>query len=113
MSLTRSCMAFKITRTSDIGIPWNTPLPPGDEEPTNLELVRTEDAAKTNGGSNSQSKQRKKKRALAPKKKAKATKALNEMDESTPEQTASGRTGESSGDELDMTGWSADYNLPK
>jgi putative transposase len=102
-----------VHRTSDIGIPWNTPFPPGDEEPTNLELVRTEDIAMTSGGQNGQSTQRKNKIALAPKKKAKATKVLSEIGESTPEQTTSRRTGESSEDELDMTGWSADYSLPK
>lgn len=104
-----------ISRTSDIGIPWTAEVPPGEEQSTNLKLVRTEDAAINDEGGHG--KQSKKKKTLARKKKAETVTALaltaNDIAGHAPSQIATSSTSESLAEELDMTGWSADFNLPK
>ncbi len=106
-----------VERTSDIGTPWSAFAPEGEEQAKDLHLVRSENATATVVDTNCQGKSCKKQRSSAKKR-------SNAQPLSPSEATDNATNHESQEDlhtcpselpeeDLDMTGWSGDYNLPK
>jgi putative transposase len=103
-----------VDRTSDIGTTWNSSAAAGEEQATNLKLVRPQNETTASNGSGSDKNLKKAKKSTDKKK------ADTELPSSPQEKSkntnavaphVSGPTSPVEG--LDMTGWSGDYSLPK
>ncbi len=100
-----------IERTSDVGTPWNASGDEGEQPATNLKLVKPAEATEP-AESNGRIKNRKAKKDSVNKKKSNTVPASSAdvLDKAakptlpSPEETE---------EDLDMTGWTGDYNLPK
>src|SRR5260370_1194030 len=103
-----------VDRSSDIGTPWNSSAAAGDEQATNLKLVRPENEITALNGNDSDKNLKKSKKSTnkkksdnqspsPPREKSKNTNAV------APHVSLPAPPVE----DLDMTGWRGDYNLPK
>jgi putative transposase len=107
-----------VDRTSDLETPWSASVTEGEEQPTNLKLVRSDNATAVDDDANSLGKKSKTKKKSADKKRSDAetpTPLETTNDTAKRKSRKSPRTSpsESPGEDLDMTGWSGDYTLPK
>jgi putative transposase len=103
-----------VDRSSDIGTPWNSPAAAGEEQATNLKLVRPENETAASNGNGSDKNLKKAKKSTERKK------ADTELPSSPQEKSKNTNAvaphvsvPASLVEDLDMTGWSGDYNLPK
>lgn len=103
-------------RTSDLGTPWSGSVTVGEEQTTNLKIVRNENetAPVIENGRGKKGKTKKK----ATKKRSdnqpeSSPEATNITARQMPKKSVRVRSSDSPGENLDMTGWSGDYNLPK
>ncbi len=99
-----------INRTSDIGNPWNSSVTEGEEKATNLKLVRPETETPASNGNGVRKNLKKAKKKMA---KPEADALAEAKSETTHQISPEPSTPESPGEDLDMTGWSGHYNLPK
>lgn len=101
-------------RTSDIGTAWNSSHATGEDQATNLKLVQPEtETLGNNGNGTGKNGKRPKKKANNIKAKPEKTEPPQANDESTNRVLPKAAAPESQGEDLDMTGWTGDYNLPK
>jgi len=103
-----------VDRSSDIGTAWNSSATAGEEQATDLRLVRPETETAANNGNGSGKNRRKAKKSTN------KEKADTGPTSSPPAKTKKSKRvptydskGVSPGEDLDTTGWSGDYNLPK
>lgn len=104
-------------RTSDLGTPWSASVTDGDEQSTNLKLIRNEKATPADG-ENVHRKNRKTKRkspdnTMSDAEPASVPEATKDTVKQELRKSPRNYTKKSPGEDLDMTGWSGDYNLPK
>lgn len=100
-----------VDRSSDLGVEWNATDLPKDEEVTDLKLVRPEvDPAGSNGsGTGKKNKKTQESVNSVTKKRSKAEVVSTVPTKKQPAAPAP----DSADEELDMTGWSGDYDLSK
>lgn len=100
-----------VDRSSDLGVEWNAADSPKDEEVTDLKLVRpeVEPAGRNGNGTGKKNNKTKKTDKSVAKKRSKAEVASTVRTEKQP----TAPVPDSAAEELDMTGWSGDYDLSK
>ena len=100
-------------RTSDIGIRWDSTAPKGEEKATNLKLVRPENEPTANNGNGTGKAGKKPNKSDVTKKVDGESTGQAETEDNKKVSSALDSTTPPVDQDLDMTGWSGDYNLQK